>query len=274
MPEQYVADYLGNNFLIKRYQRIVSLVPSITELLFDFGLEESVVGVTKFCISPNHALDSPRTVVGGTKNPDVDLIESLEPDLVILNKEENRFRHYTLLNEKSLNVFVTFPKTVVDSFEMIQSLNKLFSIQSREISNKIEDLKDIIGRIKYNTSDLDISTRPRVLCLIWKDPWMTINKDTYISSVIEFCGGYNSFSDHSERYPKINIDDIIQARPDIILLPDEPYSFSTKEKNELNSILKVRDEQINLIDGKFHWYSFQMIKFLPQIFEIISKSFF
>lgn len=265
MSDIIVKDYIGNEFICKNYFRIISLVPSITELLFSFGLEQKVVGVTKYCIHPESAMKLPRKVVGGTKNPDVDLIESLNPDLIIINKEENRLRHYSMLKDKGLNVFVTFPKTVDQAIKMIELLIKLFQINNSSVKTNFDNLKEVYKEIGSKVSLIKDSKKVRVFCPIWKDPWITINHDTFISSIIEFCGGINVFKDNSERYPKISINEIIESDPGIILLPDEPYKFEEKDKSELYSITETK---IELIEGTFHWYSFRLINSLRKINSI------
>jgi ABC-type Fe3+-hydroxamate transport system substrate-binding protein len=262
-----ISDYIGNSFECKPYTRIISLVPSITELLFDLGLETSIVGVTKYCVSPENAKYPPRVIVGGTKNPDIEIIEKLNPDLVIINKEENRLRHYSQLQDRNILVYVTYPRTVQQAIQMIDDFIQLFAISSNDIKNKSKELHELYDAIQTKTvRDLD---RKKVFCAIWKDPWMTINSDTFISSLIEFCGGTNVFAKVPDRYPKVSLEEIIEHFPDVILLPDEPYNFTQKDKEELSSIPQLSNTRIELVDGTFHWYSFRILKTLPMLTTLV-----
>ena len=188
----FVTDYVGNIFKVSTYSRIVSLVPSITDLLFSFGLADCIVGVTKYCTHPVYARDSPRTIVGGTKNPDIQSIIDLKPDIVLINQEENQLKHYNLLKELGLSVFVTFPKTVSEAISLFYDLKKLFSIG---VLQEFDELEQVLGKTSQLTEKLLV--RKKVFCPIWKNPWMSINNDTFVSSIIEFCGGKNLTANYS-----------------------------------------------------------------------------
>ena len=265
MSQNFIIDKTNNKFYSKSYKRIISLVPSITELLFSFGLENYIIGVTKYCIHPPEA--QKKTIIGGTKNPNIELIKNLQPDLVLINKEENQKKHYDLLLKEKILVFVVYPQTVDEAFEMIQDLMKLLNISNDQSHQDIINLENIISKIKGNSVSKYEKNKPRVFCPIWKQPWMTINKETFIHSLIEFCGGKNIFAEKKERYPQITMDEIKQSNPNIVLLPDEPYKFETEDKVELEKEFK----EVLLIDGTFHWYSFRMIWSLQLLFELFSK---
>lgn len=265
---QTCLDYTGNSFRLGSYTRIVSLVPSITELLFDLGLEESIVGVTNYCVNPANARDSPRVVVGGTKNPDVEIIESLKPDLVIINKEENRVRHYSMLLERNISVFVTYPRTLHEALTMIEQFIKLFCVDFRPALTKLAKLHALVKKIVEQTATITI--KKRVFCPIWKNPWMSINSDTFISNLIETCGGYNVFSNASDRYPKITMEAIKELKPEIIILPTEPFKFTESHIKELQSHPEFKTSKIIILDGKFHWYSFSLNQTLPKLFFIMT----
>jgi len=252
LPNSIVHDYLGISFSAKKYNRIISLVPSLTDLLFSFGLEHSIVGVTKYCNYPPHARNKPRLIVGGTKNPDFKKIIDLKPDIVLVNEEENQLKHYSKFLELRIPVFVTFPKSVDEALKLFNDLQTLFCIPFLSELSKLEQL---VNDINQKVSKIPITERKKIFCPIWKNPWMTFNANTYASSIIDVCGGINVFRDETERYPKITLENIIDKVPDIIVLPDEPYHFKDGDKEELLKTFSQFKIEIELISGTFHWYS-------------------
>ena len=122
ISKSIIFDKENNPFRVKKYSKIISLVPSITEILFDFGLSDSVLGITKYCVYPIIAKESPRIIVGGTKNPNIRLIKQLNPDLIFVNKEENRLKDFNSLKTIA-PVFVTFPKTIIDAIQLMDEYN-------------------------------------------------------------------------------------------------------------------------------------------------------
>ena len=260
----FIEDYNGNLFPIKSYKRIISLVPSLTDLLFSFELDNSIVGVTKYCTYPSYARDEPRKVVGGTKNPDIDQIISLKPDIVLMNQEENQRKHYDLLINSKIPVFSTFPRSVLEAKSLFYDLQKLFCINRNE---KMVELEQMLTETSKQISTL--KRKKLVFCPIWKNPWMSFNKDTFASSIIEFCGGENIFNHSQDRYPKISLDDVARAKPDIILLPDEPYNFQEVDRNELLKFLSPYCPKIEFLSGTFHWYSFIIIDSIKRLAGIL-----
>jgi ABC-type Fe3+-hydroxamate transport system substrate-binding protein len=196
-------------------QRVVSLVPSLTETLFDLGAGESVVGITDYCIFPA-GLQLPR--VGGTKNPRIDEIRALAPDLVHMNSEENLRRHAEAIEEFA-PVMVTEPKTVAGVAALITQLGELHDRRERAAA-------------WIAALDEELRLAPKAgftfACPIWKNPWMWCGGDTYVSSLIETCGGENVLRDR-ERYPPVTLPEIATLHPDIIFLPDEPYLFTPED---------------------------------------------
>lgn len=192
--------------------RVVSLVPSLTETLFDLGAGDAVVGITDFCIFPPH-LDLPR--VGGTKNPRVEEIRALAPDLVHMNFEENLRRHAEAI-EAFARVVVTEPKSVEDVIALIEKLG--------ELHDRRERAKELAGELRE-----EVRTMPRrtftFACPIWKNPWMWCGGDTYVSRLVEAAGGTNVLAPR-HRYPQVELEEVIALRPDVVFLPDEPYVFS------------------------------------------------
>jgi ABC-type Fe3+-hydroxamate transport system substrate-binding protein len=193
-------------------QRVVSLVPSLTETLFDLGAGDCVVGITDFCIFPPN-LELPR--VGGTKNPRVDQIRALKPDLVHMNLEENLERHACAI-EAFAPLFVSEPKSVEDARALITTLGEVHEVRERA--------SDFVARI-----DAELALMPRrsftFACAIWKNPWMWCGGDTYVSNLIERAGGRNVFASE-KRYPS---HDPNQVEADVIFLPDEPYVFTADD---------------------------------------------
>src|SRR3990172_11152651 len=170
--------------------RIVSLVPSLTEALFDFGLGDAIVGVTKFCVEPAAQVVD-KAKVGGTKTLDVRRVLELEPDLVIANAEENRQEDIRQLLAAGQKVFVTFPRTVAGAIQMMRQLAQMTG--SNEIADPIlEDAEQALTDAKAANQG---RTRLRVFCPIWRRPWMTVGPNTYMHDFIAACGGLNIFAE-------------------------------------------------------------------------------
>ncbi len=272
-----IIDAIGHEVPRDEYQRVISLVPSITETLFDFGLEEKIIGVTRYCIHPSKAQDPPRVIVGGSKSPKINLIKKLQPDLVIVNKEEQKLEHVQQLQQFT-TVFVTYPRTVQDSLTMLNQLALLLMIEDDlSVQRIIFETEKIIREVKTWTSTIDVAEKPRVFCPIWKNPWMTINHDTYIHDLIETAGGWNVFRNENDRYPVISLHKIRQREPEMILLPSEPYNFTRMEANELCNIFQPENVKsskmaFHLVDGSYlSWYGSRTRRGLMIIHEIIRQ---
>jgi len=250
-----------------RAERIVSLVPSLTEALFSLGLGERVVGVTDWCVHPAHGVAAlPK--VGGTKNPSIEQIVALAPDLVIANREENRPRTIESLRKAGIEVWVTYPRTAQEGAELFRELAGLGA--SREvIDSVVQPVEEAVRRAE--------ETRPArgvpVFCPIWKTPWMTVGGDTYASSLLELCGGANVFADRGDRrYPIIEPSEIVDAAPEVILLPDEPYNFGPRDALELSELAvpAARARRIHLIDGTLvSWYGPRIGRAVPALRGLI-----
>lgn len=210
-----IRDALGRSFTFASPpRRIVSLVPSLTETLFDLGAGSDVIGITDYCIFPPSL---PLPHLGGTKNPRVSAIRALEPDLVHMNLEENRPQHATEIGTFA-PVFVTEPKTLEDVDALFATLG---AIHHRDP----EPLREALRRERNA-----MPARPFTFAVaIWKDPWMWCGGDTYVSSLVESAGGVNVLRDRS-RYPSVDPRDV---RADVIFLPDEPYVFTAADAREL-----------------------------------------
>ncbi|MEW6650643.1 MAG: helical backbone metal receptor, partial [Chloroflexota bacterium] len=239
-------------------QRIISLVPSMTESLFALGMGNQVIGVTDYCVYPQAARDLPK--VGGTKNIHLDQLQGLSPDLVIANQEENARADVENIAEYS-DVWLVFPKTVRQMMDDLWQLVHLFRRESALCSYRTLELA-----VEYAENRLNDVQPVRVFAPIWRgatlvgmDWWMTFNRDTYCSDVIRLLGGQNIFSDRErrypleadlgligaeapgerdQRYPRVTNAEIVAAQPEIILLPDEPYEFTQEDAEFLTEACK------------------------------------
>jgi ABC-type Fe3+-hydroxamate transport system substrate-binding protein len=228
--------------------RIISLVPSQTELLFDLGLDEQIVGITKFCIHPAKAFKE-KTIIGGTKKFDFDVIDRLTPDLIIGNKEENYKEGIGLLKEK-YPVWMSDIVTLEDAFVMINGVG--------EICGKGNEASAITSNIEYAFGLLKKKPAKRVLYLIWRKPWMAAGAGTFIHSMIRTIGWKNAIEKKS-RYPELSSEEIQSISPELILLSSEPYPFSEKHIDEIQQLVPAA--KIMLLDGEmFSWYGSRLAK--------------
>lgn len=243
------TDQIGRKFEVPiEPQRIVSLVPSQTELLFELGLESRVVGITKFCIHPKEWFKTkPR--VGGTKKLSIERVSALKPDLIIANKEENNKEDIERL-EKEFPVWVSNINTLNDALEMIRMVG--------EITHT--DATELIANVEAGFMNLKpLTPIRRALYLIWKDPYMAAGTGTYIHDVMTLCGLENAVSDL--RYPALTEQEITELNPELILLSSEPFPFAKKHQQKLQLLLPSAD--IKLVDGEmFSWYG-SRLKHVP-----------
>ena len=235
---------------------LVSLVPSITELLFDLGLGERLLAVTDWCVHPNTKVKGlPK--IGGTKNPRIADVADLRPDLVIANKEENRRIDIERIARREINVWVTEVRTLTEASRLVSELVESFDVDRLAIT----DLPELLTLLAGSPSP---EKRTRVFCPIWKDPWMSPGSDTYINSILELCGGQNIFAMRNDtRYPKVSEAEIIEQNPECILLPSEPYLFDKRDAEALAKlpIPAASDKRIHLVDGTLlSWYGFRALQ--------------
>lgn len=204
-------------------------------------------------MEPREAVAS-KPKIGGEKNPKLDLIRSLDPDLVVANIEENLKEHVETLRGWAIPVFVQYPRTVADGIRMVEELGAVTGTEerAREISGELWPLYRQAERLG------EAPRRASVFCPIWRNPYMTINHDTYVHDMLRLCGGQNVFAERSERYPEVTLDEVAAARPEVILLPDEPYRFRKAHVQDFapyEDVPAVRDGRIHLVDGKLlTWY--------------------
>jgi ABC-type Fe3+-hydroxamate transport system substrate-binding protein len=230
-------------------KKIISLVPSQTELLFDLGLDEEVIGITKFCVHPEHWFRT-KLRVGGTKQVHLHKIKELQPDLIIANKEEN-------VQQQIEELARDFPVWVSDVNDLDDALNMMESIGS--ILHKESKAEQITGQIKRKFSQLSTTDdTPRTCYLIWKDPHMTIGGDTFINDMLKRAGFQNMF-ENQKRYPSITIQQLRDVNCQLLLLSSEPFPFKQKHVEELRPLLP--DTKIVLVDGEiFSWYGSRLLK--------------
>ena len=272
------VDAMGRTVYISPHpQRLVSLVPSLTEILFDFGRGAEVVGITDYCTEP--ALEvAQKTRIGGTKNPDLTAILALQPDLVFAVAEENRRDDVAHLEAAGVPVYVFEPTTVRDGINLLWRVAEIVACREA-VAPSLQAIEDIYAETQALTA---ARLSVRVFCPIWKDPYMTINAGTYVHDVLRVCGGDNIFADRDRRfplaadlgqqpertgsrdaerdrrYPRVTLDEMAALRPDVILLPDEPYVFSEADVADFTAftdVPAVSEQRIHLIDGKvLSWY--------------------
>jgi len=265
-----VADELGFRVeLERRPERIVSLVPSWTETLFAFGLRQRIVGVTRFCVEP--PASAALTKVGGTKNPSIETIAELTPDLVIANAEENRREDIERLRTLGIAVFTTYPRKIGSAVESIMKLGTVLdceqqaNIMARGIVSEVSAIETGLGAWA--------KLRFRAFCPIWKNPWMSFNADTFAHDVLRMLGFNNIFASAGDRYPRTTIDEAIGLRPDFVLLPDEPYEFRAKDAEELKHLLPPPlSRRVVLINGRdLHWYGVHMLSGLRSLAGLLAR---
>jgi len=264
-------DQSSRNVVLSRFppKRIISLVPSQTELLYDLALNEEVVGITKFCVHPAHWFKT-KERVGGTKNVNIEKVKQLKPDLILANKEENVKEQIEEL-EKVAPVWISDVATSEDALQMIKCIG--------EITNRSKEAETIITRIAMNFTKLprrvlrtSSNVQHRTAYLIWQNPYITVGGDTFISDMLNKCGFQNVF-ENEKRYPEISLEQLISKNPRLILLPSEPYPFKQKHIEALQPFFC--NTKIILADGEmFSWYGSRMIyaaDYFADLIQIIEQ---
>ncbi|MCB9134167.1 MAG: ABC transporter substrate-binding protein [Anaerolineales bacterium] len=298
---------LGNGHIAQitlHPQRVVSLVPSLTESMFDLGLGSALVGVTDYCVRPDTKLGHlPR--IGGTKNPRVNDILALRPDLVLANQEENPRPVIESLQAAGISVWVTFPKTVHEAIEVLYHLGEFFRSQSAYLIVKTLEQSLEWAQLAYRT-------RTSYFCPIWHETtdnqpwWMTFNRHTYPHDLLSIFGGENVFADRERRYPlsadlapaesapanptpadepapesdsnpardtrypRLPLEEIRAANPDLIILPNEPYLFTEEHRQQLRALLPetpaVQNDRIVLVDGSLlTWHGTRLARAIQEL---------
>ena len=236
-------------------KRIISLVPSQTELLFDLGLEEEVVGITKFCVRPSRWFRN-KTRVGGTKTIHLDRIHDLQPDLILANKEENDFQQITSLMA-DYPVCVSDVKTLEDALEMIRGIGALTGkgITAHQMAATIQQQFNKLPALNHFRS---------ALYFVWRAPYMVAGGDTFINQMMHFAG-YKNLMEQEARYPEISSKMLKNLAPEVILLPTEPFPFKEKHRLEFEELFP--GSTVKFVDGEvFSWYGSRLL-YAANIFE-------
>ncbi len=243
-------------------KRIVSLVPSQTELLFDLGLEDRVIGITKFCIHPNKWYRN-KQHIGGTKDINIELINSLQPDLILANKEENTKEGLTILMKK-FPVWISDIKNLDDATSMIKEIGSITNttLKSTDLNNEIYKNFNLLS----NFMSKDRLIKNRVAYLIWQQPFISIGEDTFICEMLKSCLLHPVF-EQKNRYPQTTIEELKALNIDFLFLSSEPFPFKEKHKFALEELLP--EIEVVLVDGEFFsWYGSRLIN-APSYFQTL-----
>lgn len=244
------TDQLGNVIILKeRPKKIISIVPSQSELLWDLGLKEELIGITKFCIHPGEMYKSVERV-GGTKDLDLEKIRNLKPDIIIGNKEENEISQIKML-QKDFNVWMSDVYDFDDAFEMINGMGEIFG--------RVEEASDLLARIKGLVKNIkNIFAKQRVAYFIWNKPYMCAANNTFINYVLNYIGFENALS-HLKRYPELPVEVLKKVNPELCLLSSEPFPFKEQHVMELQK--KLPGSKIMIVDGEmFSWYGSRLLR--------------
>ncbi|PQJ72170.1 ABC transporter substrate-binding protein [Polaribacter butkevichii] len=249
-----VQDQIGRILAFKKTpKRIISLVPSLTELLVDLGLEDSIVGITKFCIHPVN-LKQTKTIVGGTKSIHPEKIKALQPDIILCNKEENS-KEIVAICEQIAPTHVSDIFTIDDNLALIKQYGNLFSVESNalemitKISLKLTDFKQFIKN----------KATKKVVYFIWKDPWMAAGNTTFINHLLEL-NKFDNIYQHKKRYPEVDLEEMkLNTQLDLVLLSSEPFPF--KQEHLLEAEKNTSKAKAILVDGEmFSWTGSRLLK--------------
>jgi ABC-type Fe3+-hydroxamate transport system substrate-binding protein len=230
--------------------RIVSLCPSLTELVYDLGRGDALVGRTKFC---RHPADRVAAVekVGGTKDPKVARIVALAPDLVLLNEEENRREDAEALAAAGVPLHVSFPRDALETAEMVRSIGA--AVDAPDAAARIAaDIEARTARVRAAAAARAANGEPapRWAYLIWRRPWMAVNGDTFVHALLAQAGGANVFAELPARYPAVEASALAAADPDVVLLSSEPFPFAERHADELAAETGLPRERFRLVDGE------------------------
>jgi ABC-type Fe3+-hydroxamate transport system substrate-binding protein len=268
-----MLDQLNRKVVLNTWppKRIVSLVPSQTELLADLGLEEEVTGITKFCVHPQNWFRN-KTRIGGTKQVNIEKVKALKPDLILANKEENVKEQIEAL-EKIAPVWISDVNTFEDAIHMIKSIGAITAKEKKaqllvdQIITGFETLPFFCG--KENQPGLFPEIGIKTCYLIWRNPYMTIGGDTFINNMLKLCGLQNVF-ENQKRYPEINLQHLAALDTQLVLLSSEPYPFKDKHTEEIKAVFP--GVQILMVDGEiFSWYGSRLLYATQYFRELMNR---
>lgn len=225
--------------------RLVSLCPSLTELVFDLGRGPDLVGVTEWCVHPAEGVARVEKV-GGTKNPAVARIVALAPDLVLMNEEENRREDAEALAAAGVRTLSSLPRDVADTAAMVRQIGAALE-RTAEAESIARDIETRGARVREAARGL---REVPFAYLIWRKPYMAVNDDTFASALLVLAGGRNVFGAHPERYPEVSADELARARPELVLLSTEPFAFLPRHADELADLTGIPRERFVIADGE------------------------
>lgn len=225
--------------------RLVSLCPSVTELICDLGAGAELVGVTRYCTHPPDVVAAVEKV-GGTKDPKIGRIVELAPDLVFMNVEENRVEDADALQAAGLRCQSDLPKTIAQTAEMVRRVGA--ALDRRAAAERIAgDIEARAARVQRARAGQRVV---RWAYLIWRKPWMAAGGDTFVDALLTLAGGHNVFGTHEERYPAVTPEELVAASPDVVLLASEPFPFEPKHIQELAALTGWPATRFKLVDGQ------------------------
>ena len=266
-----VIDATDTEINLQRPAReVVSLVPSITELVCSMRLGSRLVGVTKFCVEPAEIV-TPIRKVGGTKNPDVERIIKLNPQLVLANREENTEEDVLALREAGLNVYVSEVRTAEEAQDEVDKIGRLLGGISMKTGEAITEALEEQRHVQR------MRPRVRVAALIWRNPYMAVSGDTYIGDILRTCGAINVCEDAGRgRYPRLQLSDLVALDPEVILLPSEPYRFRERHAEELlaqHGMAAARNGHVYLCDGQnLTWWGIRTATAIREVVDLLDRA--
>ncbi len=295
MDEQYFYQAELLNLIGLKPERVVSLVPSVTESLFDLNIGDRLVAITDYCEHPADKVEHlPK--VGGTKNPDVEQIIALAPDLVIMNQEENRLADAEAISAAGIRIWVTHPRTVAEAINMLWDIVGIFDETS--MVPRVQHIDRV-----FDMMSLSAEAQPRLKTFvpIWHDPWMTVNRDTYVHDLLYHLGAENVFADRQRqfpldadlgeaeplapdnpriaerdtRYPRVSLQEIVAAQPELVLLPTEPYRFNEVDAQSfaMLDIPAAKYNNIYVVDGSLlTWHGTRLALALRELPPVIDEA--
>jgi len=247
--------------LERHYKRIVSLVPSLTETLFDLGCGERLVGRTDYCIHPADAVAAVPSV-GGVKTPNIEAILALKPDLVLMDQDENRRADAEALIAAGVQVFATAPRSVQDALNVLWDLTSLLGTTA-QAGIRIQAIERAYDWTRGASQFL---APMRVFCPVWRDPWTTFNANTYPHDLLRTCGAENVFADREARYPRVTLDQVTECAPDLILLPNEPFAFTAADAADVKAHPPLAKAPVRFLDGSLlFWPGTRLARALAEL---------
>lgn len=247
--------------------RIVSLCPSLTELVCDLGAGADLVGRTRFCIHPAEQVANIERV-GGTKNPKLERIVALAPDVVLMNEEENRREDADVLRNAGLRIHASLPKSAEETAQMIEDIAAEIGRRDEGVRMAVE-LRTKIAAVKSTAAQ---RLPVRYAYLIWRDPWMTVSNDTFVSGLLRDAGGENVFGESAMRYPEFVISDLVRRNPTRVLLATEPFPFSSAHQSDLARELGWPHDRIQLVDGELlSWHGSRTLRGIEYAAQVLTS---